>query len=175
MSLNNYMGEYFLQKIQYSFTLAILLTITIYFFVYHDSSIRIPQSDLYIFMGLILFVLILNIITFVYHVRNTVERKRMEVTGGSSGSVETIMKWVQHVLVIGILIVVFSFSAKYSKGGSVPKNTSLAIAILALFGFVLTLIVFIWSFYGTKSRQKKQYNKQFSERPTASAQIRSAV
>jgi len=169
------MGEYFLQKIQYSFTLAILLTISIYFFVYHDSSVRIPQKDLYIFMGIILFVLILNIITFSLHVRNTVERKKKEVTTGSSGSSETIMKWVQHVAVIGILIVVFSFSAKYSKGGSVPKNTSLSLAIISLVGVVLTLIVFIWSFYGTNSRQKGKYEKSFSRKPTDSEKIKNAT
>jgi protein-S-isoprenylcysteine O-methyltransferase Ste14 len=175
MSLHNYMGEYFLQKIQYSFTLAILLTISIYFFVYHDSSVRIPQRDLYIFMGIILFVLILNIITFSLHVRNTVERKKKDIATGSSGSGETIMKWIQHVAVIGILIVVFSFSAKYSKGSSVPKNTSLTLAILSLVGVLLTLIVFVWSFYGTNSRQIKQGEKYFSRKLTDSEKIKNAT
>ena len=181
MSLHNYMGEYFLQKIQYSFTLAILLTIAIYFFVYHDSSVRIPQTDLYVFMGLTLFVLILNIITFIFHVRNTVTRKREDVKtgnldrGGSWFFNETGWKWAQHIIVIGILIVVFSFSAKYSKGGSIPKNTALALAILSIFGFVLTMVVFIWSFYGTSSRQKRQSDIEIGKKETMSDKIKNAT
>lgn len=175
MSLHNYMGEYFLQKIQYSLTLAILLTVSIYFFVYYDSDTRIPQSDLYVFMGLIIFVLVLNIITFAYHVKNTVDRKKKDFREKSFDSSETIMKWIQHVSVIGILIVLFSFSAKYSKGGSVPKKTSLALAILSAVGFVLTMTVFVWSFYGTSSRQKKQASKEISKTPTISDQIGSVA
>ena len=173
------MGEYFLQKIQYSFTLAILLTISIYFFVYHDSSIRIPQSDMYTFMGIIIFVLILNIITLAYHVRNTVERKEKDKLERNPRVNwffnETVWKWIQHVTAIVILLVIFSFSAKYSKGGTVPKETSLALAIISLMGFVLTLIVFIWSFYGTNSRQKEQDSSILNSRTTPSDMIKSAV
>ena len=164
-SLRNskYLTEYFFLKFQHLYTVALLLTIFIFFVLYLDSE-KVPQEYLEIFIGLGALGIILPFITFIWHYKNTKQRNiasRDARDVENQDHIEYVLKIVQHCATFITFLFTVIICGVYLNGKSMPKGISIGIVVISFLTLLFTLIIFGYSFY---SVAKRSYNRKiFSE------------
>lgn len=164
-SLRNskYLTEYFFLKFQHLYTVALLLTIFIFFVLYLDSE-KVPQEYLEIFIGLGALGIILPFITFIWHYKNTKQRNiasRDARDVENQDHIEYVLKIVQHCATFITFLFTVIICGVYLNGKVMSRGISIGIVVISFITLLFTLIVFGYSFYGVS---KRSYNRKiFSE------------
>ena len=151
--------EYFLLKLDHLYILSILLTISIFFFMYRTDE-KIPQDYLVVLIVLAAIGAVLSAGTGIHHwLKNSSRRKETlnvkQVVTGESDILETWLKRSQFILVSAFLIAVVVICSVKLNSGNLPKSITYGIAIPSTLLFVYTLGVFIYSFYYVSARSYK--------------------
>ena len=158
-SYSKHLIEYFLLKINHLYILSILLTISIFFFMYRSDE-KIPQDYLVTLIVLVAIGAVLSAGTGIHHwLKNGSRRKETlnvkQVVTGESDIVETWLKRSQFIVVSGFLIAVVIICGIKLNSGNIPKSITYGIAVPSTLLFVYTLGVFIYSFYYVAARSYK--------------------
>jgi hypothetical protein len=158
-SYSKHLVEYFLLKLDHLYILSILLTISIFFFMYRTDE-KIPQDYLVVLIVLAAIGAVLSAGTGIHHwLKNSSRRKETlnvkQVVTGESDILETWLKRSQFILVSAFLIAVVVICSVKLNSGNLPKSITYGIAIPSTLLFVYTLGVFIYSFYYVSARSYK--------------------
>ena len=152
---SKHLVEYFLLKIDHLYILGLLLTISIFFFLYRGQE-KLPQTYLIeiIVLGIIGIVLCTGV--GIHHwIKNRSREKDLSNVGNldpKSDIIETYLKMSQFIITgIFLLSVVVICAVKLNKG-DIPSSISYGIAVPSLLIFLFTLFVFIYSFYYVAER-----------------------
>lgn len=157
---SKYLLEYFLLHLEHVYTLAVLITISIYFFIFRSGE-KIPQDYLIVFIVICVIGFLIVLATGVYHWINNGERKKdlknnfADSDDQKSDLIETWLKRTQFILVSLFLFTTAVICIVKLNSATFPSSISYGLAIPSLFIFLYTLFVFIWSFYYTSERSYK--------------------
>lgn len=147
---SKHLVEYFLLKIDHLYILALLLSITIFFFMYRKNE-KLPQTYLVEFIVLGIIGIVLSSGIGIQHwIKNTSRKKDSSTVGDLSGTTDIVETWLKRsqFIVTGIfLLAVVIISAIKLNKGNISLSISYGIAVTSLCIFSYTLFVFIYSFY----------------------------
>jgi hypothetical protein len=156
---SRHLVEYFLLKLDHLYILSILLTVSIFFFMYRSDE-KIPQDYLIVFIILGAIGVVFSAGTGIHHwIKNGVRKKdnfnvKSTVTG-ESDIVETWLKRSQFILVSIFLLALVIICAMKLNSGNIPKSMTYGLAIPSIIIFTYTLFVFVYSFYYVAARSYK--------------------
>lgn len=164
-SLRNskYLTEYFFLKFQHLYTVALLLTIFIFFILYLDSE-KVPQEYLEIFIGLGALGIVLPFITFIWHYKNTKQRNiasRDARDIEKQDHIEYVLKIIQHSATFITFLFTVIICGVYLNGKAMPRGISIGVIVISFITLLFTIIVFGHSFYNVAKRTYSR--KVFSE------------
>jgi magnesium-transporting ATPase (P-type) len=152
---SKHLVEYFLLKIDHLYVLGLLLTISIFFFLYREGE-KIPQTYLIEILVLGIIGIVLCAGVGIHHwIKNRSREKDLTTVGNldpKSDSIETYLKMSQFIITIIFLLAVVIICAIKINKGNISKSLTYGIAIPSLTIFLFTLFVFIYSFYSVAER-----------------------
>jgi len=152
---SKHLVEYFLLKLDHLYILALLLSISIFFFMYRGNE-KLPQTYLVEFIVLGIIGIVLSCGIGIQHwLKNSSRQKDTSTVGDldpKSEIVETWLKRSQFIIASVFLLAVVIVSAVTLNKSSMSTSISYGIAIPSLFIFCFTLFVFVYSFYFVAER-----------------------
>jgi len=152
---SKHLVEYFLLKIDHLYVLGLLLTISIFFFLYRGDE-KLPQTYLIEILVLGIIGIVLCAGVGIHHwIKNRSREKDLTTVGNldpKSDSIETYLKMSQFIITIIFLLAVVIICAIKLNKGNISKSLTYGIAFPSLFIFLFTLFVFIYSFYSVAER-----------------------
>ena len=156
-SYQKHLVEYFLLKLNHIYTLSILLTASIFFFMYRSNE-KIPQDYLIVFIILGTIGVILSLGVGVHHwLKNGSRNKTLSNATYSQNQDlgETWLKRSQFIITSLFLFTLVIISAVKLNNGNITKEITYGIAVTSFIIFAYTLFVFVYSFYYVAERSHK--------------------
>jgi len=157
---SKYLIEYFLLKLQHVYTLSVLITISVYFFMYRSGE-KIPQDYLIVFIVLVIIGVVFSLFAGIHHWLKNGDRKKdlennfADADDQKSDLIETWLKRSQFIIVSVFFLATSIICIIKLNASTFPSSMSYGLAIPSLFIFLYTLFVFVWSFYYTSERSFK--------------------
>ncbi len=156
-SYQKHLVEYFLLKLDHLYILSVLLTASIFFFMYRSDE-KIPQDYLIVFIVLGTIGIILTVGVAVHHwMKNGSRNKTLSNATYSQNKDlgETWLKRSQFIITSFFLVSLVIISAIKLNAGNISKEMTYGLAVTSLIIFAYTFFVFVYSFYYVSVRSHK--------------------